>query len=89
MQTNQSSFKMISPTVVFIVAIVLAIAGFTVWAWQVRAESTTTHAPTNNAYCTKGSCYRTNGMYIGPDPTTLPADRKDVKVPEYVPSTCG
>jgi len=88
MQTSQSSFKMFSPVVVLIIAIALAIAGFTVWALQVRAETKTAPESASNAYCTSGSCYRTNGMYIGPDPATLPAGRENVKVPEYVPSTC-
>lgn len=88
MQTNQSSFKMLSPIVVFIIALALAITGFTVWALHMRAETNTAPEPVSNAYCSNGSCYRTNGMFIGPDPATLPAGRVNVKVPEYVPSTC-
>jgi len=85
MRPDQGSFNFLKLLAMALLLVGLIAAVFTVWAWRVRSDSNSVSVTTNNAYCSNGSCYRTNGMYIGPDPLLPSADEKDAKVPEYIP----
>lgn len=71
--------------IVGLLILCLVVAGFTAWMWHVRNTTKQINVDTGNAYCSKGSCYRTNGMYIGPDPIIPSKAPTDAKVPEFVP----
>lgn len=85
MRPNQGSFNILKLLAVALLLVGLIAALFTVWAWRVRTDSAKVPVANDNAYCSNGSCYRTNGMYIGPDPLSPSSDEKDAKVPEYIP----
>lgn len=77
--------KAIKLAVIVMIIVCVAAAWLTYWAIDKRSEATEPPASDNNAFCSDGRCYRSNGLYIGPDPLVLQSTAPQAKVPEFVP----